>query len=143
MLFCGATPNLVTAKVYKCKDQAGKTVYKSQPCDGKSQTELKTNIKSEKNDVPQASDSPVGRWVIKKNPKMIANLSSGGSFSMTDIDGTPMRGQWSERNGAYTIDASFQGFDMGIKMRYNAKTDTLLLSKPGFADRMVAYTRRN
>ena len=142
VLLYAVNPSLVMAKVYKCKDQSGKTVYKSQPCDAKSQIELKTKIKSEQSRATQASDSPIGRWVNEKKPRMTATLSSGGSFSMTDHEGTPLRGKWSGKKDAYKIDASFQGIDMGIKMRYNADTDTLLLSKPGFANSMVAYKRR-
>ena len=142
ILLYAVNPSLVMAKVYKCKDQGGKTVYKSQPCDAKSQIELKTRIKSEQPGETQASDSPIGRWVNEKKPKMTASLSFGGSFSMTDHEGTPLRGKWSGDKGSYKIEASFQGIDMGIKMRYIADTDTLLLSKPGFASSMVAYKRR-
>ncbi len=142
VLFYAVNPSLVAAKVYKCKDQSGKTTYKSQPCDAKSQVELKTKIKSEQSGDTQASDSPIGRWINEKKTKMTASLSSGGSFSMTDHEGTPLQGKWSGSTGNYKIKASFQGIDMGIKMRYNVNTDTLLLSKPGFASSMVEYKRR-
>ena len=134
--------NLAEAKVYKCKDTNGKMTYKSQPCDGQSQKELKTRIKSENAEASSSKAGPAGRWVNQKNANMIASLSSGGSFMMTDSTGDRLQGNWSERDGAYKIDASFQGVDMGIKMRYNTEKDTLLLSKPGFANTMVRYSRR-
>ena len=143
MLLTTATSNLVAAKVYKCKGASGNIVYKSQPCDSNSQIELKTKIKADRAAVQQSAHSPVGRWVVESNPRRVASLSSAGVFSMTDHEGTAMRGRWSENNGNYVINASFQGVDMGIKMRYNAETDTLSLSKPGFPSRFSKYKRRS
>jgi hypothetical protein len=85
----------------------------------------------------------VGSWFNKDKPRMTANLSSGGNFRMTDHTGTAIQGTWQKnKNGAYSLDASFQGFDMFLKMKYDAETDTLCLSKPGFVDTLMAYQRK-
>lgn len=133
------------AQVYKCKDNNNKIVYSSTKCKADTQTSIKNNIKSSSTgtDTRQLKGSPVGSWFNKDKPLMTANLSSGGGFRMTDHTGTAIQGTWQQnKSGAYSLDASFQGFDMFLKMKYDAETDTLRLSKPGFVDTLLAYERK-
>jgi len=131
------------AQVYKCKDNNNKIVYSSTKCKADTQTSIKNNIKSSSTESEQSKGSPVGSWFNKDKPLMTANLSSGGSFRMTDHTGTAIQGTWQKgKSGAYSLDASFQGFDMFLKMKYDAETDTLRLSKPGFVDTLLAYERK-
>ena len=74
---------------------------------------------------------------------MTANLSSGGSFRMNDHTGTAIQETWQKnRSGAYSLDASFQGFDMFLKMKYDVESDTLRFNKPGFVDTLLEYQRK-
>lgn len=131
------------AQVYKCKDNNNKIVYSSTKCKADTQTSIKNNIKSSSTESEQSKGSPVGSWFNKDKPLMTANLSSGGGFRMTDHTGTAIQGTWQKnKSGAYSLDASFQGFDMFLKMKYDAETDTLRLSKPGFVDTLLAYERK-
>jgi hypothetical protein len=132
------------AQVYKCKDKHNKIVYSSSKCKADTQTSVQNNIKSSSTAATkQLKGSPVGSWFIKNKPIMTANLSSGGRFRMTDHTGTALQGTWrKDGNDAYTLDASFQGIDMFLKMKYDAESDTLRLSKPGFVNTLLEYERK-
>ena len=138
------TPDLVEAKVFKCKNKSGKINYSPKPCDESTQTKLQSKIKAASSNSVQQPNNPSGTWINKKNTKMTAYLSSGGGFQMTDHTGQLMRGSWSKGDkGKLLVDAKFQGLDMGIKMKYLDDKDILLLSKPGFTSTLVEYTRSN
>jgi hypothetical protein len=137
------TSTALKAQVYKCKDNNNKIVYSSTKCKADTQISIKNKIKSSSTDTEQSKGSPVGYWFNEDKPLMTANLASGGSFRMTDHTGTAIQGTWQRnKSGAYSLDASFQGFDMFLKMKYDIKSDTLRLSKPGFVNTLQEYQRK-
>jgi hypothetical protein len=137
-------PLALEAKVYKCKNENGKVVYSSKKCDVKSQTQMKSPVKSTEANASLIPDSPVGSWVNEKNAKMTASISSSGGFQMTDFTGVSISGSWAKDDkGKYSLDASFQGLDMGLRMKYSVAADELFLSKPGFVGTLVKYKRNN
>lgn len=128
--------------IYKCKDENGKISYQQTPCainESESVIEVKSSTTSSSK--PSAKGSgPFGNWVNSKN--MSARISRSGRFQMADHVGDLLKGNWKLVDGAYTVSASFQGVSFPVKMKYNSSSDILYLSKPGFPDTLVKYTRR-
>lgn len=130
------------AQVYKCVGENKKVVYSAEPCEDSSQAEEQLKIKPTSANSSAQNGGPVGHWVKESNPAMTAHLSGGGRFTMTDVTGQAMSGNWKSQDEGYVIDASFAGLDMKIKMKYVKEDDALFLSKPGFVDTLVKYRRR-
>ena len=139
-------PAMTKSLVYKCVGTDGVVTYQDQSC-GQGETSEQFKImsrisSSSGNTAGVARTQPSGNWVGTRDTRLKAYLTSGGSFRMTDHTGASLMGTWKKKDKNYTVDAKFQGTSFPVNMRYQASTDTLYLSKPGFLSVMKEYRRQ-
>lgn len=140
-----AYSSFANASLYKCQNAEGKVVYQATACDENDVGSVLKTAPTEKIKISEdEKGQPIGSWVSPKNNKIRASLSAYGSFEMSDHQGNKLRGKWKvDKSGEYKVyNTRFQGIDMPVNIKYEAETDTLFLSKPGFSNSFYTYKRQ-